>query len=251
MNTTSPPGAPTESTPGQTNRVQEALNQARRQQEALNAQARQAAREHKRHRKTLNRARPPKPLEPPAVINLPIEQWRPIAGYEGAYMVSDHGRVRSLDRVITYRDGRTRFHPGRILRPGDTGGGHIVYLGAGIQNQKSVHRLVLEAFVGPCPPGMEACHWNDIRHDNRLENLRWDTHSANEFDKVRNGRHRRAGGKTHRKNSHELAPITTQGHSSGHISDSDTTHAPTPERRNRNRSAEQQQQQLDAEAVAS
>jgi hypothetical protein len=50
-----------------------------------------------------------------------------------------------------------------------------------------VHRLVLEAFVGPCPAGMEACHNNGVRTDNRLENLRWDTRSANCRDRIRHG----------------------------------------------------------------
>lgn len=50
-----------------------------------------------------------------------------------------------------------------------------------------VHRLVLEAFVGPCPPGMEACHNNGNRLDNRIENLRWDIHENNMRDKVLHG----------------------------------------------------------------
>ena len=29
-----------------------------------------------------------------------LEQWRPVVGYEGYYEVSDHGQVRSIDRVI-------------------------------------------------------------------------------------------------------------------------------------------------------
>jgi hypothetical protein len=45
-----------------------------------------------------------------------------------------------------------------------------------------VHRLVLVAFVGPCPEGHEACHNNGIRHDNRLENLRWGTPAENRED---------------------------------------------------------------------
>ena len=44
---------------------------------------------------------------------------------------------------------------------------------------KLVHRLVLEAFEGKCPDGMEACHNNGNKIDNRLENLRWDTRSNN------------------------------------------------------------------------
>jgi len=45
-----------------------------------------------------------------------------------------------------------------------------------------VHRLVLEAFVGPCPHGCEACHRNNDPSDNRIENLRWDTKQSNLAD---------------------------------------------------------------------
>lgn len=59
---------------------------------------------------------------------------------------------------------------------------------AGRMFTKLVHRLILETFVGPCPEGMESCHYNDVPFDNRLENLRWDTRSNNQKDAFRNGR---------------------------------------------------------------
>ena len=49
--------------------------------------------------------------------------------------------------------------------------------------------MVLETFVGPCPKGMEACHNNDIKTDNRLSNLRWDTKSNNTFDAINHNKH--------------------------------------------------------------
>lgn len=57
----------------------------------------------------------------------------------------------------------------------------------GKRRRALVHRLVLEAFVGPCPRGMEACHENGIRDDNRLSNLRWDTRKNNFADRDRHG----------------------------------------------------------------
>lgn len=57
----------------------------------------------------------------------------------------------------------------------------------GKQKHKRIHNLVLEAFVGPCPPGMEGCHENGNKLDNRLSNLRWDTPQSNIEDKERHG----------------------------------------------------------------
>ena len=73
------------------------------------------------------------------------------------------------------------------------------YLNIGLSDSKykqifkMVHRLVLETFVGPCPEGMQCCHNNNIRDDNRLENLRWDTPRNNEKDKLQHGTYGRFG----------------------------------------------------------
>jgi hypothetical protein len=50
-----------------------------------------------------------------------------------------------------------------------------------------VHRLVLKAFVGPCPEGMEGCHWDGDACNNKLDNLRWATHAENVEDSIRHG----------------------------------------------------------------
>lgn len=56
------------------------------------------------------------------------------------------------------------------------------------QVNRLVHMLVLEAFVGPCPVGMEACHFPDRNPtNNQLCNLRWDTHVNNLADSVVHG----------------------------------------------------------------
>lgn len=55
------------------------------------------------------------------------------------------------------------------------------------QHSCHVHRLVLEAYVGPCPEGMEACHYDGSRSNNNLDNLRWDTRSSNQLDVTRHG----------------------------------------------------------------
>jgi hypothetical protein len=52
---------------------------------------------------------------------------------------------------------------------------------------RQVHHLVLEAFVGPCPPGMESRHLNGNPADNRLANLAWGTHKENIADAIERG----------------------------------------------------------------
>jgi hypothetical protein len=65
--------------------------------------------------------------------------------------------------------------------------------GKGPSRCDSVHALILEAFVGPRPPGHHACHNNGDRTDNRPENLRWDTVAGNCADKKAHGTHVEGG----------------------------------------------------------
>lgn len=129
----------------------------------------------------------------------PIDSWRPVVDYEGLYEVSDQGRVRSLDR----RDAAGRWVHGRAVQPVVHHRGHlrVSLWSGGRRTQVFVHRLVLEAFRGPAPDGMEACHNDGKPTNNRLENLRWDTQSENQLDRVRHGTHNNAS-KTHCKNGH-------------------------------------------------
>lgn len=55
----------------------------------------------------------------------------------------------------------------------------------------TLHRLMLLAFVGPCPEGMECCHEDGDPTNNDLSNLRWGTHSSNGKDMVKHGNHYR------------------------------------------------------------
>jgi hypothetical protein len=121
----------------------------------------------------------------------PVERWVPVAGFEGAYEVSDLGRVRSLDRVIVVpgRCGRPceKHIRGRILKSAATGRGYLkVFLGQG--NGRYVHTLVAEAFHGQRPEGMEVCHGPGGMTDNRAVNLSWGTAEKNHGpDQVRDG----------------------------------------------------------------
>lgn len=139
---------------------------------------------------------------------MPEERWLPVVGWEGLYEVSDQGRVKSLARTAIRRndDARTPI-AGRILKPGlqKTGYRMVNLHDAGQRTTRHVHRLVLDAFIGPLPDGFVSCHNNGHPGDNRLENLRYDTPSANNFDRVRHGRDHNTQ-KTHCPNGHEYTP---------------------------------------------
>lgn len=120
------------------------------------------------------------------------ERWLPVVGYEGIYEVSDHGRVRSLDRTIRHRNGHVTRRRGRVLRLSSTVSG---YPQAGLRSgdrdgQRLVHRLVAEAFIGPCPEGMECRHLDGNRRNNSPSNLAWGTHAENVADQATHGTRR-------------------------------------------------------------
>jgi len=140
----------------------------------------------------------------------PVEHWRSVVGYEGLYEISDHGSVRSLDRLIVLVDGRRRTFPGVVLRPSLRADGHLqvnLWRGGNYRTRK-VHQLVAEAFIGPRPDGMEVCHNDGDPVNNDLFNLRYDTQSENGRDVVRHGRHKNAL-KTHCPSGHPYSEANT------------------------------------------
>lgn len=117
------------------------------------------------------------------------ERWLPVVGYEGLYEVSDLGRVRGLDRWVESRPGRLRLIPGRLIlaAPSNQGYLRVKLCRRGRQVKISVHRLVLEAFIGPCPAAQEARHGPGGKLDNRVSNLCWGTKAENMADQRRDG----------------------------------------------------------------
>lgn len=103
------------------------------------------------------------------------EVWKPVLGFEGIYSVSNLGRLRCEVANVKGPAGHILGCPVHKKR----GYRETNWTRAGTRKQVKVHRLVLEAFVGPCPDGCVTNHKNGDKADNRLENLEWVTPSEN------------------------------------------------------------------------
>jgi len=125
------------------------------------------------------------------------EVWKDVFDYEGLYQASTWGRVKSLARisfnlrhkVSTKGSWVSRPVRERVLRPGCSKGRYptVSLSKNGILCSRELHRLILETFKGPCPEGMEGCHKDGDKANNRLDNLRWDTRESNFHDNIANG----------------------------------------------------------------
>lgn len=121
------------------------------------------------------------------------EIWRPIKGYETYYEVSNLGNVRSLNRIVTYSDGRKGLHKGKIMKIRKDKDGYLIC--SLCKNSKystiTVHRLVAEAFI-PNPDKLPEVNHKDENKANNFvfvnkdgsvdlgkSNLEWCTRSYN------------------------------------------------------------------------
>ena len=165
------------------------------------------------------------------------EHWAWIPGFDGRYQVSDAGNVRSVSRYVITGHGKT-WKPGRILKPhlSHKNRPGVDYLQVwlcrdGYEVRQKIHRLVLLAFRGEPPAGTEACHNDGDRFNNRLSNLRWDTHDANVQDRVRSGPY--VAVRTHCSRGHEWTEANTRRRPNGNRE----CRACTEERERRNSSS--------------
>lgn len=106
----------------------------------------------------------------------PVERWLPVVDWEDRYTVSDLGNVRSIYRARNKK-----------LSLSKTGYLYVGLSKGDITRCKWVHTLVIQAFIGPPPPGLECLHGPGGKQDNRLTNLSYGTHSKNLYDMRRDG----------------------------------------------------------------
>lgn len=111
--------------------------------------------------------------------------YRDVQGFPG-YRVGDDGSVWSCKNA---RWGLRSTWKRMKLYPVPSGHLSATLMGP---NRKArhifAHILVLNAFVGPCPDGLECCHEDGDPTNNHVGNLRWDTRKANVADTRRHGK---------------------------------------------------------------
>ena len=103
------------------------------------------------------------------------ENWKDIEGYEGVYMVSDQGRIKSLNYLGTGKE--------RVLKLGLNTGGYfqVILCKEGKRKARRIHQLVAQVFLNHVPCGMLRVvdHVDGNPRNNSLENLQIITHREN------------------------------------------------------------------------
>lgn len=117
--------------------------------------------------------------------------WKDIEGYEGLYQVSNLGRVKSLERLVTQRPGVTYTRPEQIIKHNSgaklKGYPNLNLCRNGRVVNALIHRLVAQAFI-PNPDNKRCInHIDGDKNNFKISNIEWVTHSENTKHAFRTG----------------------------------------------------------------
>ena len=118
-----------------------------------------------------------------------IEIWKDIPEYEGLYQVSNFGRVKSLERIVLFKDNRVYVYKEQMLKQWISRGYPTINLHKNnIRKTFRVHCLVASAFLEN--PDNLPCinHKDENKQNNYVDNLEWCTHEYNMNYGTRNER---------------------------------------------------------------
>jgi hypothetical protein len=119
------------------------------------------------------------------------EIWKDIPNFEGKYQASNMGRIKSLKRFCKSSLSKKgmRIVPELILKQSKDGKYKSVSLHTSPNGRRDcqVHVLILEAFIGPRPTGMQCRHLDGNPSNNKLSNLKWGTPKQNAEDRIKHG----------------------------------------------------------------
>lgn len=116
------------------------------------------------------------------------ETWKNIDGHEGRYQVSNLGRVKTLERTVSF--GRSyRVIKEKVLTPsiGTTGYFEIKPCKEGRHETRKIHRLVANAFIDNIYNKPQVNHIDGNKLNNKVENLEWVTKSENAIHAYKTG----------------------------------------------------------------
>lgn len=104
------------------------------------------------------------------------EEWEPIKDYEGIYVISNTGKIKSLSRRVfvtnKYNAKSTRMTKEKELKPQIRGNYYIVWLCKnGIKKQYCVHRLVAQTFLKKSKNYKYINHKDENKLNNNVNNL--------------------------------------------------------------------------------
>lgn len=108
-----------------------------------------------------------------------IEEWRQVVGYEGLYEVSSLGRVKSLERIVLFKNGKKKKFPTMILKNYNCPYPRVRLNKEGVGSNNYVHVLLCAAFIGKRPPKHYVNHIDGIKENSILSNLEYVTASEN------------------------------------------------------------------------